>query len=155
MRLVTITLAILLLLIQYPLWIGKGGFFRVRELSLQLEEVKQQNEAFRLRNAKLASEVKDLEVGTDAIEERARYELGMIKKNEVFIQIIDKDKFKGKGKIVDGELSLPLKTPETVAAENAAKNLASAENKTAEKALNTQTKNQQTERKEKKQSNNR
>lgn len=151
MRLVTITLAILLLLIQYPLWIGKGGFFRVRELSLQLEEVKQQNEAFRLRNAKLASEVKDLEVGTDAIEERARYELGMIKKNEVFIQIIDKDKFKGKGKIVDGELSLPLKTPETVAAEN----LASAKNKTAEKALNTQTKNQQTERKEKKQSNNR
>ncbi len=112
MRLVTITLAILLVLIQYPLWIGKGGYFRVRELTLQLDEVKAKNEENSLRNAKLASEVQDLEVGTAAIEERARYELGMIKKNEVFIQVIDTSKFLGKGKPVEGNLVLPVKEPQ-------------------------------------------
>ena len=113
MRLVTITLAILLVLIQYPLWIGKGVFFRVRELTLQLDEVRAKNEENRLRNAKLASEVQDLEVGTEAIEERARYELGMIKKNEIFIQVIDTSKFLGKGKPVEGNLVLPVKEAES------------------------------------------
>lgn len=115
MRLITIVLAVLLLLIQYPLWMGKGGFFRARELSLQLEAAKEKNEEHRLRNAKLASEVRDLEVGTEAIEERARYELGMIKKDEVFIQIIDTSKFPGKGKPVEGDLALPMAKPETTA----------------------------------------
>lgn len=108
MRLITIILAVLLLLIQYPLWMGKGGFFRARELSLQLNAAKEKNEEYRLRNAKLASEVRDLEMGTEAIEERARYELGMIKKDEVFIQIIDTSKFPGKGKPVEGDLVLPI-----------------------------------------------
>ncbi len=112
MRLITILLALLLVCIQYPLWIGKGGYLRVRELTQQLEEVKAKNEENRLRNAKLASEVKDLEVGTEAMEERARYELGMIKKNEVFIQVIDTSKFSGKGKPVEGTLVLPIKEAE-------------------------------------------
>lgn len=112
MRLITIVLAVLLLLIQYPLWMGKGGFFRARELSLQLEAAKEKNEENRLRNAKLASEVRDLEVGTEAIEERARYELGMIKRDEIFIQVIDTSKFPGKGKPVEGELVLPMAKPE-------------------------------------------
>jgi cell division protein FtsB len=115
MRLITIVLAVLLLLIQYPLWMGKGGFFRARELSLQLEEAKEKNEKNRLRNAKLASEVRDLEVGTEAIEERARYELGMIRKDEVFIQVIDTSKFPRKGKPVEGDLALPLAQPEAAA----------------------------------------
>lgn len=109
MRLITITLAVLLVLIQYPLWMGKGGFFRIRELSLQLDAAREKNEENRLRNAKLASEVRDLEVGTEAIEERARYELGMIKKNEIFIQVIDTSKFPGKNKPVESSLILPEK----------------------------------------------
>lgn len=109
MRLITITLAILLVLIQYPLWMGKGGFFRIRELSLQLEAAREKNEENRLRNAKLASEVQDLEVGTEAIEERARYELGMIKKNEIFVQVIDTSNFSAKNKPVEGNIALPDK----------------------------------------------
>lgn len=109
MRLITITLAILLVLIQYPLWMGKGGFFRIRELSLQLEAAREKNEENRLRNAKLASEVQDLEVGTEAIEERARYELGMIKKNEIFVQVIDTSNFSAKNKPVEGSIALPDK----------------------------------------------
>ncbi|NLC24088.1 MAG: cell division protein FtsB [Oxalobacter sp.] len=112
MRLITIVLAVLLLLIQYPLWMGKGGFFRARELSLQLEAAQEKNEDYRLRNAKLASEVRDLEVGTEAIEERARFELGMIKRDEIFIQVIDTSKFPGKGKPVEGDLALPIAKPE-------------------------------------------
>ena len=115
MRLITITLAVLLVLIQYPLWMGKGGFFRIRELSLQLDAAREKNEENRLRNAKLASEVRDLEVGTEAIEERARYELGMIKKNEIFIQIIDTSKFPGKNKPVEGSFALPEKNASTKA----------------------------------------
>ncbi len=115
MRLITIVLAVLLLLIQYPLWMGKGGFFRARELSLQLETAKEKNEEHRLRNAKLASEVRDLELGTEAIEERARYELGMIKKDEIFIQVIDTSKFPGKGKPVEGDLVLPIAKPDAAA----------------------------------------
>lgn len=107
MRPITLILALLLALIQYPLWIGKGGIFRVRELTLQLEAAKAKNEANRLRNARLASEVKDLEVGTEAIEERARYELGMIKKNEMFIQVIDTSKFQGKEKLIEKDITLP------------------------------------------------
>ena len=84
----------------------------MRELTLQLDEVKAKNEENRLRNAKLASEVQDLDVGTEAIEERARYELGMIKKNEIFIQVIDTSKFLGKGKPVEGNLVLPVKEAE-------------------------------------------
>ncbi len=89
MRPITITLAILLLVIQYPLWLGKGGWLRVFDLHRQLVTVQEKNEDQKARNAKLASEVQSLKEGTEAIEERARSELSMIKKGEVFIQLLN------------------------------------------------------------------
>jgi len=77
------------MLIQYPLWLGKGGWLRVWELDRQVALVKGNNEKLKERNGKLESEVQDLKIGTDAVEERARFELGMIKKNEIFVQILD------------------------------------------------------------------
>lgn len=88
MRLIMISLAALLLLIQYPLWLGKGGWVRVWELDQQVVAARKKNDELKARNAKLASEVQDLKDGTGAIEERARYELGMIKENEIFIQVL-------------------------------------------------------------------
>ncbi|HJV76616.1 MAG TPA: cell division protein FtsB [Noviherbaspirillum sp.] len=89
MRLITLSLAILLLLIQYPLWLGKGGWLRVWDLDNQVVAAQQKNEELRARNAKLNSEVRDLREGTGAVEERARYELGMIKEGEIFIQVLE------------------------------------------------------------------
>ena len=89
MRLITIALAVLLVLIQYPLWLGKGGWLRVWELHRQLETVRENNEEQKLKNAKLASEVRSLSEGTEAIEERARSELSMIRKGEIFIQLLE------------------------------------------------------------------
>lgn len=89
MRPITITLAILLLVIQYPLWLGKGGWLRVFDLHRQLVTVQEKNEEQKDKNAKLASEVQSLKEGTEAIEERARSELSMIKKGEVFIQLLN------------------------------------------------------------------
>lgn len=92
MRLIILCLAVLSLLIQYPLWLGKGGWLRVWDMEQQVTAAHQKNDTLRARNAKLSSEVQDLKEGTGAIEERARYELGMIKDNEVFVQILDQKK---------------------------------------------------------------
>ena len=89
MRLITIALAVLLVLIQYPLWMGKGGWLRVWDLHRQLQAVQEKNEAQKLKNARLASEVRSLSEGTEAIEERARSELSMIRKGEIFIQLLE------------------------------------------------------------------
>lgn len=88
MRLITLALAALLILIQYPLWLGKGGWLRVHDMEAQVEAAHKKNDELRARNAKLDSEVRDLKEGTGAVEERARLELGMIKQNEVFIQVV-------------------------------------------------------------------
>jgi cell division protein FtsB len=88
MRLVTVVLISLLVLIQYPLWWGHGGWLRVRDLEHQLVAQEQKNEDLRQRNERLKGEVQDLEQGTDAVEERARYELGMIKDSEIFVQFV-------------------------------------------------------------------
>jgi len=87
MRLIALCLATLLLLIQYPLWLGKGGWLRTWELDRQVAIAHAHNAELKARNAKLASEVADLKDGTGAIEERARLELGMIKNDEIFVQI--------------------------------------------------------------------
>jgi cell division protein FtsB len=87
MRLIALCLVTLLILIQYPLWLGKGGWMRVRELDLQVIAAHEKNDEAKARNAKLASEVNDLKDGTGAVEERARLELGMIKNDEIFVQI--------------------------------------------------------------------
>jgi cell division protein FtsB len=94
MRLISVALALLLLLIQYPLWLGKGGWLRVGELEKEVAAAQEKNEGLRQRNAKLASEVNDLKDGTGAVEERARFELSMIKQNEIYVQILGKDQAK-------------------------------------------------------------
>ncbi len=91
MRLILICLTALIVLIQYPLWLGKGGWLRVWDLSRQLDGALAKEQELKARNDKLASEVQDLKEGTGAVEERARYELGMVKENEIFVQILDKD----------------------------------------------------------------
>ncbi len=88
MRLITLALAALLLLIQYPLWLGKGGWLRVHEMEAQVDAARQKSDELRARNAKLESEVLDLKEGTGAVEERARLELGMIKQDEIYIQVL-------------------------------------------------------------------
>ncbi len=87
MRWLSVALVGLLVLIQYPLWIGKGGWLRVWEVDRQLTLQREANRKLVVRNAGLDAEVRDLKTGYDAIEERARYELGMIKQDEVFVQI--------------------------------------------------------------------
>lgn len=89
MRLIILCLTALLVLIQYPLWLGKGGWLRVWDLDKQVQQAQKKNDELKARNAKLESEVADLKQGTGSVEERARYELGMIKQNEVFIQVLD------------------------------------------------------------------
>ena len=90
MRWLSIALIALIGLLQYPLWIGKGGWLRVWEVDRQLQEQKEGNKKLEVRNAGLDAEVRDLKQGYDAIEERARYELGMIRQDEVFVQIPEK-----------------------------------------------------------------
>jgi cell division protein FtsB len=80
-------LAGLILAIQYPLWLGKGGWLRVWDVDRQLEAQSAKNERLESRNGALAAEVKDLKQGSEAIEERARFELGMVKNDELFFQL--------------------------------------------------------------------
>ena len=89
MRLIPIALVALLIAIQFPLWLGKGGWMRVREAERQLQAQNKTNADLEARNAKLAAEVKDLKEGAGAVEERARYELGMLKEGELFVQIVE------------------------------------------------------------------
>jgi cell division protein FtsB len=84
-------LAALIVLIQYPLWLGKGGWLTVWRLENKLETEKTKTVQLEGRNTGLAAEVRDLKQGTEAIEERARYELGMIRGDEVFFQIVPTD----------------------------------------------------------------
>ncbi len=89
-RAVTFILIVLLLLLQYPLWLGKGGWFKVWDLNRQVEAQQQANRRNQVRNVLLDAEVRDLKQGTEAIEERARSELGMIKQDEIFSRLWSK-----------------------------------------------------------------
>jgi cell division protein FtsB len=88
MRALALTLATLIALIQYPLWLGKGSWLRVWEVDQQIRAQREMNQKLQVRNAALDAEVRDLKQGLDAIEERARSELGMIKRDEIFFQIL-------------------------------------------------------------------
>jgi cell division protein FtsB len=92
MRALMIVLGLLILLIQYPLWFGKGGWLRAGEVDRQVSAAKAKNSELERRNAHLAAEVRDLKTGTEAIEERARYELGMTRADEVFYQYPDENR---------------------------------------------------------------
>jgi cell division protein FtsB len=85
----TLTLAALIVLIQYPLWLGKGSWFRVWEVDQQIRAQRETNRQLQARNAALEAEVRDLKVGLEAVEERARSELGMIRQDEIFFQVLE------------------------------------------------------------------
>ena len=89
MRTLSFILAGVLLALQYPLWIGKGSWMKVRELDRSLAEHREGSARLKARNDALDAEVRDLKQGTEAIEERARLELGMIKKDEIFYQVVE------------------------------------------------------------------
>jgi cell division protein FtsB len=82
----TWVLVALIVLLQYPLWFGKGGLLRVREMERQVAAQRDVNQSLETRNASQEAEVRDLKSGYEAIEERARYELGLVKEGEVFVQ---------------------------------------------------------------------
>ncbi len=95
MRWLSLALVALVVLLQYPLWLGKGSWLRVWDVDQQLQQQKEINRKLELRNAGLDAEVRDLKQGYDAIEELARFELGMIKHDEVFVQIPEKSQAAG------------------------------------------------------------
>jgi cell division protein FtsB len=88
-KLLTLVLAALIVLIQYPLWLGKGSWLRVWEVDQQIRAQREANRRLQARNDALEAEVRDLKTGLEAIEERARSELGMIRRDEIFFQLVD------------------------------------------------------------------
>jgi len=91
MKLLIIIAALLLLILQYRLWIGDSSLEQVHHLQVQIDKQRVENERLQQRNDILAAEVNALKSGLDAVEERAREDLGMIKKGETFYMMIDKD----------------------------------------------------------------
>jgi cell division protein FtsB len=88
MRTVTLILFVLLILLQFKLWLGEGGFREVARLEARVELQRQKNTDLLQRNAELRAEVEDLRERLDAVEERARNELGLIKPDEQFYQVV-------------------------------------------------------------------
>ena len=87
MRFVTLALVALLALVHVELWFGKGGVPRMVELQRKLDAQRSSNELARRRNEQLAAEVSDLKEGLEMVEEKARFELGMVKPDEIFVQL--------------------------------------------------------------------
>ena len=87
MRWLALAFIALIVALQYPLWLGKGGWLQVREFDRGLGAQKEANAKLKLRNDALDADVRDLKTGFEAIEERARSELGMVKQDEVFFQL--------------------------------------------------------------------
>lgn len=90
MRWLAVGFLALIGLLQFPLWVGKGGWLKVWEYDRQLQAQKDVTQKLEIRNAGLDAEVRDLKQGYEAIEERARFELGMVKQDETFVQIPEK-----------------------------------------------------------------
>ena len=89
MKILAAFILLLIVLLQYRLWFGDGSIQQVNEYQQRVDQLKQQVNEKRERNETLYAEVEDLRKGEEAIEERARHELGMIKENETFIQVIE------------------------------------------------------------------
>ena len=87
MRWLAIVFLALIAALQYPVWLGKGGWLRVHELNAQVAAQRQANAELKTRNEALDADVRDLKQGVEAIEERARSELGMIGHDEIFFQL--------------------------------------------------------------------
>ena len=92
MKILALVLLVLLVWLQYKIWLQDGGIPEVLQLQTEVETVKTEVDKLKERNASLDAEVQDLKKGLDAIEERARSEMGMIKQGEVYYQVIDSDK---------------------------------------------------------------
>lgn len=103
MRYIVYGLLVLLIAIQYPLWIGKGGWLHVYQMDKEVQAQQQKNQELEKRNSKIAGDVNDLRQGTRAVEERARIEHGMVKENETMVQIVQNDE----------ELPKPIIKPKT------------------------------------------
>ena len=89
MKFLAAALVIILVLLQYRLWLGDGGMREVNRLRVEIEDQRDQNRELRERNRTLAAEVLDLKKGTVAIEERARTDLGMVRRGETFYQVVE------------------------------------------------------------------
>jgi cell division protein FtsB len=89
LKILTLILIALIALVQYPLWLGKGSWLKAWEIDQQVTRQHEINRKLQMRNAALDAEVRDLKQGHEAIEERARNELGMIKQNEIFFHIVN------------------------------------------------------------------
>ena len=87
MRLLTVALGILLLVVQADLWFGRTGVPRIYELEGKLHAQQAANDAARERNAQVGAEVRDLREGLEIVEEKARRELGMVKPDEILVQV--------------------------------------------------------------------
>jgi cell division protein FtsB len=88
-KLLILGLGAILVLMQYPLWFGSGGFLTLLQLQREIDHQRVENARLRERNQALEAEVADLKQGLAAIEERARSELGMVKKGETFYQVVE------------------------------------------------------------------
>ena len=91
MRGLIVILLVLLALLQYRLWVGDGSLAEVWRLTERIRAQEEENEALGQRNRLLEAEVRDLKEGLDAIEERARHELGMVKKGELFYLVVEEE----------------------------------------------------------------
>ena len=86
MRWLALTFVLLIAALQYPMWLGRGGWLQVRELGRAVAKQHDANAVLKARNDALDADVRDLKTGFEAVEERARSELGMIRQDEVFFQ---------------------------------------------------------------------
>jgi len=88
MKFLAAALLVLLVLLQYRLWLGEGSMREVSRLRAEIETQRGENQQLKERNRTLAAEVQDLKKGTIAIEERARTDLGMVGRGETFYQVV-------------------------------------------------------------------
>jgi cell division protein FtsB len=87
MRFISIALIALLGLVHAELWFGKGGAPRMMDLTARLAAQQAANDTAKARNAQLDAEVRDLKEGLEMVEERARFELGMVRPDEIYVQV--------------------------------------------------------------------
>ena len=87
MRILAYVFIALIIALQFPMWLGKGGWLQVREYDRQVTLQREANARLKARNDALDADVRDLKTGYEAVEERARSDLGMIKHDEVLFQV--------------------------------------------------------------------
>ena len=116
MRILLLLLLVLVGLIQYPLWVGRGGWLSVWDMQQQVASQRTINDGLRARNLALIAEVEDLRSGTEASEERARAELGMMRQGELFVQILPPDVKAPEVKVNPRAPAAPKPAPQTAPA---------------------------------------